>query len=54
MKNECAGYKTLNPSRGHITTNAQIYKNVILVSRITKMSLWAKNVGPMKWTGSLT
>jgi len=36
MKNECTGYKTLNPSRDHITTYAQIYKNVILVNIITK------------------
>jgi len=41
--------RTLNPTqtRGHITINPHIYKNVILVSKITKMPLWAENVGPM-------
>jgi len=41
-KNECAGYKTINASRGHINTDSQIYKNVILHNKITKMPLRAK------------
>jgi len=32
----------------------QNYKNVILLLRITKMPLWAKNACPMTWTGWLT
>jgi len=40
--------------RGHITTDQSIYKKVILVSIITKMSLWVENVGLKMWTGTLT
>jgi len=40
-------------SRGHITIDQHIYKNVILVSGITKLSLWTENVGLMTWIGSL-
>jgi len=32
-------------SRGHITIDSHIYKNVILVIKITKVSLWAQNDG---------
>jgi len=39
------------PIRGHITIDSDNYKNVILPLRITKMPLWAENVGPMTWMG---
>jgi len=32
----------------------QNYKNIVLVSKITKMPLWVENVGPMMWTCTLT
>jgi len=53
MKEEDGYPRTLNhtQTRGHITTDPHIYKNVILVSKITKMPLWVENAGPMTWTG---
>ena len=36
---------------GHITIVQRIYKTVILPLLITKMPLWAENVGLVTWTG---
>jgi len=41
--------KTLK--RGHIITIANIEKTVILPLKITKMPLWAENVGLVTWIG---
>jgi len=39
------------PIRGHIKYATQNYKNAIIQLKITKMPLWAENVGLMTWTG---
>jgi len=56
LENEDKGFtpKTLRKTHDHIIKDPHIYKNVILVNKITKMPLWAQNVGPMMWTSELT